>query len=236
MKKHEYKYGQLRKLLVILGLFSICGYFMIYVIRHWQLIVSFWQSSSKTALTQFLMQLRTKNLLNITILLFLTALTAVIPFMSNAIFAIFNGLIYGPAIGFLMNLSANVLGNFLFVRVLEMIDLKDNDSKLKKHFAGFKNVINAVENQELGIMLGYMIPVIPTLLINYHVAKIKLSWRRWVLYVTIGVLPSSLLYALGGDAVVAGNLRLIIVLLVIFIAISLLGTYTKRKKNKSFLY
>ena len=235
MKKHEYKYGQLRKLLVILGLFSICGYFMIYVIRHWQLIVSFWQSSSKTALTQFLMQLRTKNLLNITILLFLTALTAVIPFMSNAIFAIFNGLIYGLAIGFLMNLSANVLGNFLFVRVMEMIDLKDNDSKLKKHFAGLKNVINAVENQELGIMLGYMIPVIPTLLINYHVAKIKLSWRRWVLYVTIGVLPSSLLYALGDDAVVAGNLRLIIVLLVIFIAISLLGTYIKRKKNKSFL-
>ena len=84
-------------------------------------------------------------------------------------------------------------------------------------------------------MLGYMIPVIPTLLINYHVAKIKLPWRRWVLYVTIGVLPSSLLYALGGDAVVAGNLRLIIVLLVIFIAISLLGTYIKRKKNKSFL-
>lgn len=235
MKKHEYKYGQLRKLLVIIGLFSICGYFMIYVIRHWQLIVSFWQSSSKTALTQFLMQLRTKNLLNITILLFLTALTAVIPFMSNAIFAIFNGFIYGSAIGFLMNLSANVLGNFLFVRVLEMIDLKDNDSKLKKHFAGLKNVINAVENQELGIMLGYMIPVIPTLLINYHVAKIKLPWRRWVLYVTIGVLPSSLLYALGGDAVVAGNLRLIIVLLVIFIAISLLGTYIKRKKNKSFL-
>ena len=53
MKKHEYKYGQLRKLLVILGLLSICGYFMIYVIRHWQLIAAFWQSSSKTTLTQF---------------------------------------------------------------------------------------------------------------------------------------------------------------------------------------
>lgn len=173
--------------------------------------------------------------MNITILLFLTALTAAIPFMSNAIFAIFNGLIYGPAIGFLMNLSANILGNFIFVRILKMIDLKDNDIKLKKYFAGFKNVIDAVENQELGIMLGYMIPVIPTLLINYHVAKIKLPWRRWFLYVTIGVAPSSLLYALGGDAVVAGNLRLIIVLLVIFIAISLIGTYFKRKKNKSSL-
>ena len=208
---------------------------MIYIIRHWHLIAAFWQSSSKTTLTQFLMQLRTKNLMNITILLFLTALTAAIPFMSNAIFAIFNGLIYGPAIGFLMNLSANILGNFIFVRILKMIDLKDNDIKLKKYFAGFKNVIDAVENQELGIMLGYMIPVIPTLLINYHVAKIKLPWRRWFLYVTIGVAPSSLLYALGGDAVVAGNLRLIIVLLVIFIAISLIGTYFKRKKNKSSL-
>ncbi|MGT2626415.1 hypothetical protein [Streptococcus vicugnae] len=58
-------------------------------------------------------------------------MTAAIPFMSNAIFAVFNGLIYGPVIGFLMNLTANVLGNFVFVKILEMIDLKENDTKLK---------------------------------------------------------------------------------------------------------
>ena len=98
MKKHEYKYGQLRKLLVILGLLSICGYFMIYVIRHWQLIVSFGnlaQSSFDTVFTRVM----NKNPLNITILLFLTALTAVIP-LCRMRFCIFNGLIYGPAIDF----------------------------------------------------------------------------------------------------------------------------------------
>ncbi|WP_249927632.1 TVP38/TMEM64 family protein [Streptococcus vicugnae] len=152
--------------------------------------------------------------------------------MSNAIFAVFNGLIYGPVIGFLMNLTANVLGNFVFVKILEMIDLKENDTKLKKHFASLKNVIDAVENQELGIMIGYMIPVIPTILINYHVAKIKLPWRRWFFYVTVGVAPSSLLYALGGDAVVAGNIKRIIVLFVVFVSITLLGSYFKRKKKK----
>lgn len=81
-------------------------------------------------------------------------------------------------------------------------------------------------------MIGYMIPVIPTILINYHVAKIKLPWRRWFFYVTIGVAPSSLLYALGGDAVVAGNIKRIIVLFMVFVSISLLGSYFKRKKKK----
>ena len=79
-------------------------------------------------------------------------------------------------------------------------------------------------------MLGYMIPVYSNPTHQLSRGKIKLPWRRWFLYVTIGVAPSSLLYALGGDAVVAGNLRLIIVLLVIFIAISLIGTYFKRKR------
>ncbi len=232
MKKHKYRYSQLCKFLVIFSLLSVACYFIIYVVRHWQLITTFWQSSSKTALTEFFMRLRTKNLLNISVLLFFTALTAAIPFMSNAIFAVFNGLIYGPVIGFLMNLTANVLGNFVFVKILEMIDLKENDTKLKKHFASLKNVIDAVENQELGIMIGYMIPVIPTILINYHVAKIKLPWRRWFFYVTVGVAPSSLLYALGGDAVVAGNIKRIIVLFVVFVSITLLGSYFKRKKKK----
>ena len=46
--------------------------------------------------------------------------------------------------------------------------------------------------------------------------KIKLPWRRWVLYVT----PEycRVVYcALGGDAVVAGNLRLNIVMFVILL-------------------
>ena len=147
--------------------------------------------------------------------------------MSNAIFAIFNGVVYGPYIGFGMNLLGNVLGNFIFIKLLNVVDITDSENKLKKRFSG----IQALENKNYGIILGYMIPVVPTILINYHVAEEKLPWRKWLLYVTIGVAPSSLIYALGGDAVIAGNVRRLIVLGVIIALGYVLVTVIRRRNN-----
>ena len=76
-----------------------------------------------------------------------------------------------------------------------------------------------------------MIPVVPTILINYHVAEEKLPWRKWLLYVTIGVAPSSLIYALGGDAVIAGNVRRLIVLGVIIALGYVLVTQLTTRNN-----
>ena len=134
---------------------------------------------------------------------------------------------YGPYIGFGMNLLGNVLGNFIFIKLLNVVDITDSENKLKKRFSG----IQALENKNYGIILGYMIPVVPTILINYHVAEEKLPWRKWLLYVTIGVAPSSLIYALGGDAVIAGNVRRLIVLGVIIALGYVLVTVIRRRNN-----
>src|SRR5699024_11693675 len=75
-------------------------------------------------------------------------------------------------------------------------------------------------------------PVVPTILINYHVAEEKLPWRKWLLYVTIGVAPSSLIYALGGDAVIVGNVRRLIVLGVIIALGYVLVSVIRRRSNK----
>ncbi len=109
-----------------------------------------------------------------------------------------------------------------------MIDITDSEKKLKNRFAG----IDALENTDFGIVLGYMIPIMPTILVNYHVAETKLSWRKWLFYITIGVAPSSFVYALGGDAVVAGDLKRIVVLLVIVAVVYLVVTYLKRRGKK----
>ena len=126
-----------------------------------------------------------------------------------------------------MNLLGNVLGNFIFIKLLNVVDITDSENKLKKRFSG----IQALENKNYGIILGYMIPVVPTILINYHVAEEKLPWRKWLLYVTIGVAPSSLIYALGGDAVIAGNVRRLIVLGVIIALGYVLVTVIRRRNN-----
>ena len=127
-----------------------------------------------------------------------------------------------------MNVLSNILGNFVFIKILKMIDITDSEKKLKNRFVG----IDALKNTDFGIILGYMIPIMPTILVNYHVAETKLSWRKWLLYITIGVSPSSFVYALGGDAVVAGNLKCIVVLLVIVAVVYLVVTYLKRRGKK----
>ncbi|KEH51837.1 VTT domain-containing protein [Streptococcus macedonicus] len=229
MKKFKYGYDDLRKILITIGVIAVVSYFVIYVIGHWDIIVTFLQSRSQAGMKVILSQLRSKTLLNFVILILLTAaVTAAIPFMSNAIFAIFNGVVYGPGIGFLMNVFSNILGNFIFIKILKMIDITDSEKRLKNRFAG----IDALENTDFGIILGYMIPIVPTILVNYHVAETKLSWRKWLLYITIGVAPSSFVYALGGDAVVAGNLKRIVVLLVIVAVVYLVATYLKRRGKK----
>ena len=187
----------------------------------------FWESNSQAEINRVISQLRHKTILNFVVLVILTSVTAAIPFMSNAIFAIFNGVVYGPYIGFGMNLLGNVLGNFIFIKLLNVVDIIDSENKLKKRFSG----IQALENKNYGIILGYMIPVVPTILINYHVAEEKLPWRKWLLYVTIGVAPSSLIYALGGDAVIAGNVRRLIVLGVIIALGYVLVTVIRRRNN-----
>ncbi|RCW16374.1 TVP38/TMEM64 family protein [Streptococcus gallolyticus] len=228
MKKNKYRYDDLRKLLIIVGIIVVVSYFVIYMIGHWTLVVSFLKSSSQADMKAILAQLRSRTILNFVILIVLTAVTAAIPFMSNAIFAIFNGVVYGPGIGLLMNIVGNILGNFVFIKVLKTIDITDSEKKLKNRFIG----IDWFKKTDFGIILGYMIPIVPTILVNYHVAESKLAWRKWLCYITIGVAPSSCIYALGGDAIVAGNLRRILVLLVIIVFAYLLVTYLKRRGKK----
>lgn len=227
MKKVKYGYDELRRFLVLFGVVLVLGYFILYVIGHWELLARFWESNSQAEINRVISQLRHKTILNFVVLVILTAVTAAIPFMSNAVFAIFNGVVYGPYISFGMNLLGNVLGNFIFIKLLNVVDITDSENKLKKRFSG----IQALENKNYGIILGYMIPVVPTILINYHVAEEKLPWRKWLPYATIGVAPSSLIYALGGDAVIAGNVRRLIVLGVIIALGYVLVTVIRRRNN-----
>ena len=121
MKKVQYGYDELRRFLVLFGVVLVLGYFILYVIGHWELLVRFWESNSQAEINRVISQLRHKTILNFVVLVILTAVTAAIPFMSNAVFAIFNGVVYGPYIGFGMNLLGNVLGNFIFIKLLNLV-------------------------------------------------------------------------------------------------------------------
>ena len=80
----------------------------------------------------------------------------------------------------------------------------------------------------IGLTIGYMIPIIPSALVNYAGARLKLSRSRFLTMVAVGMAPTSFIYAFGGDAIFRGDGKRIIIA-VIAIVVILLGYLVVRK-------
>ena len=164
------------------------------------------------------------------LLILLTAITSAVPALSSSVICIFNGVCFGPVIGLLMNITGNSLGNALVAGFFTKFDEEHDFSKETKrpnrileHLAHFKNKMVA-------LILGYMIPIIPSFLVNYMGVRLKMDFKKQFLCIVIGVLPTSFLYAFGGDAIFKGNdLRLIISTLCIILLV--VGGVTFYRKN-----
>lgn len=61
-----------------------------------------------------------------------------------------------------------------------------------------------MRHPKIGVMLGYMIPVIPSSMVNFAADAMKLPLQQIVMSIVIGVIPSSVLYACGGEALFHG--------------------------------
>ena len=62
----------------------------------------------------------------------------------------------------------------------------------------------------IGLTIGFMIPVIPSILVNYAGAQLNVNRRQYMAMVLVGMAPTSFLYAFGGDAIFKGNIRRLI--------------------------
>src|SRR5699024_12825946 len=103
MKKVKYGYDELRRFLVLFGVVLVLGYFILYVIGHWELLVRVWESNSQAEINRVISQLRHKTILNIVVLVILLPVSAAILFMSNAIIAMLNGVLSDNCIVYGMN-------------------------------------------------------------------------------------------------------------------------------------
>lgn len=159
------------------------------------------------------------------LLIILTAILTAIPGAPVAVVCIFNGVLYGPWAGILMNLCGYVIGNLLVVYLLAHFNFIKHSKHLKNQMASFERF----KNPALAIILGYALPMIPSSFTSYMAVKLKMNPWRLILCIAIGTLPTSLLYAFGGDAVFRGStLRIIIaIVLIIMIFVVLLKIYRR---------
>ena len=98
---------------------------------------------------------RSHGIEDLAFLFLLNAICVAIPGLSNGIFCVLNGILYGPAWGFIVNWISDILGQIILMELLQKLyDMKKmSNSKVYKLLTGLKSPM-------LGLIIGYMIPVL----------------------------------------------------------------------------
>lgn len=154
---------------------------------------------------KLLHMIRSHGLTDMFLLIILIGILNAIPGMSNSVVCIFAGLCYGPIGGFLINWFGNILGNCAVMSIIRKIDLSKRVKKNKvlRYLLHEKHPL-------IALTIGFMIPIIPSVLVNYAGAQLDVSRKRYLAMVCVGMAPTSFLYAFGGDAIFKGNIKRLI--------------------------
>ncbi|KRL96288.1 TVP38/TMEM64 family protein [Limosilactobacillus equigenerosi] len=128
-------------------------------------------------------------------------LMSAIPGLSNSVICIFVGLCYGPILGILINWFGNMSGNWVVAALINKIQLpaKWQDSPRL-------NKLRNAQHPALALTLGFMIPIIPSMIVNAACVEQNIPRPTYLLMVAAGVFPASVLYAIGGHALHKGAL------------------------------
>ena len=162
---------------------------------------------------------RSHGIEDLAFLFLLNAICVAIPGLSNGIFCVLNGILYGPAWGFIVNWISDILGQIILMELLQKLyDMKKmSNSKVYKLLTGLKSPM-------LGLIIGYMIPFIPSATVSYVNIMINKGQRKKQLIpIIIGVIPFAYLYAYGGDSILHLDEPRLIKVVISFVVIALIA-------------
>lgn len=165
---------------------------------------------------------------DILLLIVITTIMSAVPFLSSSVIAVVNGVLLGPVWGSLINWVGLGLGNAVVFILLSQLKLKEKTTKI----GHYVDDLSHFKNKPLGLLLGYMIPFIPSFLVGYTAVQLKLKTKIVLSAIALAALPSSILYATGGDALLRGNLKRIAVVVVVLVLIAALYRLIKHRKEE----
>ncbi len=91
-----------------------------------------------------------------------------------------------------------------------------------------------MKHPKIGIMVGYMVPIIPSSVINFATTTLNLQVREILMSIIIGVIPSSVLYACGGEALFHGYSKtaLLLIASVLILTLLIVVIYKDHRKKQ----
>lgn len=177
---------------------------------------------------------RSHGIEDVAFLFILNTVCVAIPGLSNAIFCVLNGVLYGPAAGFIINWISDILGQIILMQFLhKLYDIKHmSDSKIYK-------LLTSQKYPMLALTIGYLIPFLPSATVSYvNILINKNNFKKQLIPITIGVLPFAYLYAYGGDSIlhldtsriIKSVIMIVVVALIAAIVLLLMKRLRDRKK------
>lgn len=166
-------------------------------------------------------------------LFILNVICVAIPGLSNGIFCVLNGILYGPALGFVVNWIGDIVGQITLLMCLQKLYSPKNlqHSKIYK-------LLTSQSFPQAGLTIAYMIPFIPSATVAYANALINKSRQQRIIPIVTGTIPFAFLYAYGGDSILHLDGKrllttiIIIVIIALFALLFLFIMRTLKKRNQ----
>lgn len=202
---------------VTLGILILIGLFTAIWLNYRAIIETFsaYAFDRKTLINL----LRHQGKHNAVLFMAVIAIGSAIPGVPIAAVAVLSGVCFGRWFGFGINVIGIVIGNLLAIYILGKFPHKVKPSRFRPLADHLKNM----RHPRIGLSIGYAVPMLPTLLVNYAALELHLSLKNKAICILIGSLPVSLLYAFGGDALLFGNNKTAITMMVLILL--LFGLY-----------
>lgn len=163
------------------------------------------------------------------LLILLTSVMSAIPGIPTSVVGVIVGVCYGPLIGSIMNIIGNSLGNIGSFYLMHKFKFMDK-SKASNHWV---QTLSNAKHPNISITVAYMIPIIPSFLVNFTATLLNIKFTQLIWMTLVGSIPSSILYAFGGDALFKGNeTRAVLLIASVGILIAFILLIKKDRKQK----
>lgn len=207
----------MRILLFILG--GILGILVLYklylsYLPEIQLLLNF--NSKNEAL--LIKMVRSHGIEDLCFLFILNVICVAVPGLSNGIFCVLNGILYGPATGFIVNWISDVLGQ---VTLLYLLQKLYSPEKLKK--SKIYKLLRSQSYPQLALTIAYVIPFIPSATVSYVNVLLNKTKKSRIIPIAIGTIPFAYLYAYGGDSILHLDAKRLITTIIFIVAIALIA-------------
>lgn len=158
----------------------------------------------------------------------LLVLMCCVPGAPSSVVAIFTGVCLGDWAGFLVSAAGLTAGNLIQSAALKLLaDRRDQELSNWLYRA-----LISMKHPRLGLLIGYAVPMIPTMLVNIASVRLRVSTRSHAVVCLLGSTVVAALYAFGGNALIRGNRRLLVMLIIALAALSLLILVIKKDRAR----